>query len=65
MRPQVQFRGPQCKKDADELEGVQRRATDTVRWLEHVMLVERLGRLCLFSPKKRDLRGSPTAALND
>lgn len=44
---------------------MQRRATNIVSWLEHVVSVERLRELCVFSLKERGLKEDLTTALHE
>ena len=56
----IQMWGPQCRRDVDLLERIQRRVTKTIHRMEHLSYEDRLRELGLFSLEKirlwRDLR---------
>lgn len=68
LRPQLEkcflFWSPHFKKDTDNVERIQRRATEMIRDLENVTYKERLKELGLFSLEKGRLRGNVITSSN-
>ena len=58
----VQMWSPQCRRDMDLLECIQRRATKMIQEMEHLSYEDRLKKLGLFSLKKRRLWGTMRVA---
>ena len=58
----IQMRSPQCRRDMDLLEGIQRRATKIFHGMEHLSYESRLRELGFFSLGKRRLQGNPREA---
>jgi len=53
----IQLWSPQHRKDTELFKWVQRRATKTIRGMEHLFYEKRLRELALFSLQKRRLQG--------
>jgi len=62
LEPCVQLWSPQHRKDVELLKRVQRRATETIRGMEHLSYDDRLRELGLVSLEKRRLQGHFIAA---
>ncbi|GAB0178433.1 mitochondrial enolase superfamily member 1 [Grus japonensis] len=58
----LQLWGPQCRRDMELLERVQRKTIEKIRGLEQLSYEDRLRELALFSLEKRWLQGDPIAA---
>ena len=51
----IQMWSPQCRRDMELLERIQRRATEMIQGMEHLYCEDRLRELGLFSLEKRRL----------